>query len=206
MKWSKKFRPLFALAALTAVSCDPLQSDEEIPPPPPVIVDDSGDQDSGGDDGGSDPDPTLSCPGGFRFAISESPVDASIQHGDLRNGIYPLFLWKLRNTGISALEGVFVIEGGTYFEGSFSAEDPFIAINIANGPDVMTAVGGCPCDSMLIGQFYVDAGPEGVRVRLTPGPTGGAVNCATNPAIAEFLCSEYSSRAEAQEQLPSLEE
>ncbi len=190
---------LFAaiLATFAIVACDPLASDE-----PPVSQSlgsggnggENGGGDSGGGNGNGGADPGPSCPGGFRFAISGSDSSSSVQSGDLRDGIFPLYLWKLSGTGISALQADVVVEGGLFFPGSFSAEPPFLGVNLSDGPDLMVAVGGCPCEELLVGSFYVDAGADGVRVSLTPGNGGGAVNCATNPQLVGFQCVAYSSR------------
>jgi hypothetical protein len=112
----------------------------------------------------------------------------------LRDGIFPLYLWKLGGTGISALQADFNVVGGSFFPGSFSAVDPFFGVTLPDGPDLLVAVGGCPCEELLVGMFYVEAGPDGVSVSLGPGTGGGAVNCATNPQPVGFQCLQYSSR------------
>jgi hypothetical protein len=195
----RDFVRVFAFAACVSIAlaaCEPMVNEETLDPVQKDLVGSSGsgdDHGGGGDDDGG-VDPGSSCPGGYRFAISESDSSANVRAGELRDGIFPLYLWKLSGTGISALQGELVIQGGSYFPGSFSAEDPFFGVTLPDGPDVLIAVGGCPCEELLVGQFYVEIGADGASVNLVPGPGGGAVNCAANPQPVGFQCLPYSSR------------
>jgi hypothetical protein len=190
MKYAHIFALVLSLVTITA--CEPMLSDEA----PPLLGSDDKDGGSGGDDdsgGDGSVDPGPSCPGGFRFAISESDSSSSVQRGDLRDGLVKLYLWKLAGTGISALQGEFSIAGGSYSPGSFSSRSPFIGITTADGPDVLVALGGCPCEELLVGSFRVEAGPDGVLVSLSRGSDGGAVSCDASQT-AGFQCLPYSSR------------
>jgi hypothetical protein len=105
-----------------------------------------------------------------------------------------LWLWSISGT-FAALQGDIEVVGGIGgFDPVFSAEPPYLSLNMADGPDVLLASPGCSWGTNLLGSLMVIDDGTGVTVSMAPGVGGGAVDCDLSPHAHSFVCRPFSNR------------
>jgi hypothetical protein len=131
--------------------------------------------------------------GQVRFTLSASDTDPYQQTAPAADGPMVLWLWSVSGE-FSALQADIGVESGVPFDPVFSAEPPFLSLNMSGGPDVLLAAPGCSWGTNLLGSLIVVDDGSGVTVTMTPGPGGGAVDCdVPDPHVHSFSCLAFSS-------------
>ena len=130
----------------------------------------------------------------LQFTISASRTDPYQQTAPPVDGPVVLWLWSISGS-FAALQGDVSVAGGIGgFDPLFSAEPPYLNLNMTDGPDVLLASPGCSWGTNLLGSLLVVDDGAGVTVAMSPGAEGGAVDCDTDPHAHSFVCRPFSSR------------
>jgi hypothetical protein len=152
--------------------------------------------DLGGDESsGDDPQDLPPEPGKCSFAISASEMDPYLNVAPPSTGLYDLYLWLVcAEYGLAQLQADIEISGDELVtDHFFSPSGDVVSIVWAEYGELNLAMSECPTDAILLGTLHLVGSGGGVRICLTEGEDGGALDCDSELEPHPFSCVGFAS-------------